>query len=632
MSDTPSFGDLLVEFSKDAFVGRQEQLELFEKALTATRPPFLILDVSGQGGVGKTTLLERFHRIAREHNALSVLTNEDHVGVPAVLATFARQLAEAGHPCKTFDERYRKYRELKEQVEADPGAPKGMLDFALRSATRIGLRAVKKYVPLAQEAADVLLTPDAEDRFVEETGAMAGYIARKFTNKDERVLLLETDAELTRHFLTDLNHHAESRKAALLFDSYEKTAPMLESWLLDLLGGKFGPLSGNARLVIAGRYPLGQPWLRYRQATRQVELQPFTEAEARDYLARSGITEEKQVQTMLTLSRRLPVLLALLVSAPGETPGEVAGDAVERFLQGATPEQREWALAGSVSRFFNQDILAVLLGPEAAKPAFEWLSEAHFVRAGERGWAYHEVVRTLMLKYLRARSAQQCEGLHSQMAAHFQRQGEALGLAEEKRRRDAQWHDLNALRLYHMWGFNPAEALPQTLMGFLEAHDIDEVTHRVSYAQMLRQAGEELGRTEVREWAERLSHLTELPNTDTPATQRQQALAALKAVCEFDRLPVWHQAQARRLLGRAYYRLKDYPAALADFSRAVELQPDNGYNYQWRGSTHYELKDYAAALADFSRAIELQPDNGYNYRWRGLTHYELKDYAAALAD
>jgi hypothetical protein len=33
-----------------------------------------------------------------------------------------------------------------------------------------------------------------------------------------------------------------------------------------------------------------------------------------------------------------------------------------------------------VPRFFNQGILAVILGPEAAQPAFEWLSEAHFAR------------------------------------------------------------------------------------------------------------------------------------------------------------------------------------------------------------------------------------------------------------
>ncbi len=62
MPDVPSFQDLLSDFSTEGFVGRSEQLALFEKALTASRPPFLILDVSGQGGVGKTTLLDAVRR------------------------------------------------------------------------------------------------------------------------------------------------------------------------------------------------------------------------------------------------------------------------------------------------------------------------------------------------------------------------------------------------------------------------------------------------------------------------------------------------------------------------------------------------------------------------------------------
>ena len=64
-----SFQDILSGFSDDVFVGRTEQLALFEKALTAARPPFLILAVAGQGGVGKSTLLEQFRHLAADHGA-----------------------------------------------------------------------------------------------------------------------------------------------------------------------------------------------------------------------------------------------------------------------------------------------------------------------------------------------------------------------------------------------------------------------------------------------------------------------------------------------------------------------------------------------------------------------------------
>jgi tetratricopeptide (TPR) repeat protein len=84
--------------------------------------------------------------------------------------------------------------------------------------------------------------------------------------------------------------------------------------------------------------------------------------------------------------------------------------------------------------------------------------------------------------------------------------------------------------------------------------------------------------------------------------------------------------------GSAHYELKDFPSALADFSKAVELQPDNGDYYYWRGRAHYELKDFSSALVDFSKATELQPDDGYNYAWRGCTHLAMKNKSLAEAD
>ena len=119
MSSIPSFQDLLADFSEEIFVGRSEQLSLFEQALNATRPPFLILAISGQGGVGKTTLLEQLRHSANDHEVLTALVNEDQTTIPGTLAHFAYQFDEIGCVCKNFNERYRKYRELKGQVEAE---------------------------------------------------------------------------------------------------------------------------------------------------------------------------------------------------------------------------------------------------------------------------------------------------------------------------------------------------------------------------------------------------------------------------------------------------------------------------------------------------------------------------------
>jgi tetratricopeptide (TPR) repeat protein len=78
--------------------------------------------------------------------------------------------------------------------------------------------------------------------------------------------------------------------------------------------------------------------------------------------------------------------------------------------------------------------------------------------------------------------------------------------------------------------------------------------------------------------------------------------------------------------------MQDYPAALADFSRAIEMQPENGNRYFWRGLTYYDQQDYPAALSDFSKAIELQPEGSGIYHWRGETFYHLKRYGKASSD
>jgi tetratricopeptide (TPR) repeat protein len=75
--------------------------------------------------------------------------------------------------------------------------------------------------------------------------------------------------------------------------------------------------------------------------------------------------------------------------------------------------------------------------------------------------------------------------------------------------------------------------------------------------------------------------------------------------------------------------LQDYAAALADFTRAVALQPEDGDNHYSRGRTHYQLQDYAAALADLTRAVALQPEDGYSHLWRGVVLAALGQQAAS---
>lgn len=59
--------------------------------------------------------------------------------------------------------------------------------------------------------------------------------------------------------------------------------------------------------------------------------------------------------------------------------------------------------------------------------------------------------------------------------------------------------------------------------------------------------------------------------------------------------------------GEAYLRRKQYPEALKDFNRAIELYPEDGEHYYWRSMAHTYLHQYDEAKADIERAEELSP-------------------------
>jgi tetratricopeptide (TPR) repeat protein len=83
--------------------------------------------------------------------------------------------------------------------------------------------------------------------------------------------------------------------------------------------------------------------------------------------------------------------------------------------------------------------------------------------------------------------------------------------------------------------------------------------------------------------------------------------------------------------GYAYYQLKQPDKAQTYLEKALEIDPNNGSAYRWRGDIKYDKNDNKGAEQDYTRAISSNP-NASNYFARGLAFYYLKDYKKAIAD
>ena len=87
-------------------------------------------------------------------------------------------------------------------------------------------------------------------------------------------------------------------------------------------------------------------------------------------------------------------------------------------------------------------------------------------------------------------------------------------------------------------------------------------------------------------------------------------------------------------IGLTKYVLEDFKGALADinFYLGLNLPLPGPYIYYVRGDIKAELNDQYGAIADFSKAIELDPNYADAFLLRGLSKYELGDTRGCCSD
>ena len=79
-------------------------------------------------------------------------------------------------------------------------------------------------------------------------------------------------------------------------------------------------------------------------------------------------------------------------------------------------------------------------------------------------------------------------------------------------------------------------------------------------------------------------------------------------------------------------KIKDYKSALANYNKAIKLNPLFYEAYIRRGNTYIQMKDFPKAEYDFSKAIQMKRKEFKGYFNRGKLFLNLKRFEAAIDD
>src|SRR5262249_42444089 len=118
----------------------------------------------------------------------------------------------------------------------------------------------------------------------------------------------------------------------------------------------------------------------------------------------------------------------------------------------------------------------------------------------------------------------------------------------------------------------------------------------------------------------------------------QQRLAAVKADQERQaRAAAEAQANHKAYLaaikdGNAAHSAGVFDKAIANFSEAIRLRPDDASAFNSRGTAYESKGDHDRAIVDYTESIRLNPKNALAFNNRGIVYAHKGNYFRAIAD
>ena len=84
--------------------------------------------------------------------------------------------------------------------------------------------------------------------------------------------------------------------------------------------------------------------------------------------------------------------------------------------------------------------------------------------------------------------------------------------------------------------------------------------------------------------------------------------------------------------GLAYYNKGQYDRAIADYTKAIQINPKRASAYNRRGVAYAKKGQYDSAIADYTKAIQINPNYAFAYNDRGVAYAKKGQYDRAIDD
>ncbi len=623
--------------ASNIFIGRTDELSFFVQHILKTKhPAYNIVSISGNTGVGKSTLLAKFREKAstvRFKNSCITALVDVRQGTPAhIMEQCAAQLRRAGFPLPTFEQVLAGYKETIQHRQDEQKVARDAFLHQVPDLASSGIRGDQVIGGLYERVAEA-----ASASFWNHRRSLQNFSETRQAHDLIRVFVEDLNWLTATQVPSQGKRTKRGLRVILFFDGFEPSATEAAARLLGPL--LQATLSKNVVLVVAGRDPI-ERFISNEQILYSMPLEHFTRHETRTYLAARGITKADRVAAIWQLSGGLPLSLSML-AFDQQVIIDTGIDVVTNVLRSIAGEgqirQQLVLHAALFSRPFIRDDLDVFhyLPEQERTSLYRWLIGLPFIQHNplDGRHCYHDLVQKQLSHTLFQLSALEYQVTRRALANHYYRLLDHIEAEEGKRAySSAEWLEL-ALSLV-----NQLFSLPDEASHVSATEQIMTIYYNTrqeeNIIQMLRSLSQEQPQNQVNTDVKRTVGLL-LQYFETNLASQEFLSVANYLIEEVGHFPTFSASLLSRIYskrGMSYFSREEYQLAIADFDRALALDPLYAGVYLLRGIAHSLLGVYRRAIEDFDHALSLDARETFAYAHRGIAYKKLKDYERAIAD